>query len=174
MLGWADGLAKANEVRWRRTTAWSRSIGDGALTGGMSWEALNNIAAAKDRPLVIVVNDNERSYAPTIGGLAEPSGHPADHAPATSACSPVVKEVLDRTPVVGTPFFDDAARHKKGLKDFVAPQGMFEDLGLKYVGPIDGHDIEALESALRRAKRLRRSGHRPLHHREGPRLPAAR
>lgn len=69
VLGWADGLAKANEVLGKDDHVVA-VIGDGALTGGMAWEALNNIAAAKDRPLVIVVNDNERSYAPTIGGLA--------------------------------------------------------------------------------------------------------
>lgn len=68
-LGWADGLAKARQVQGEKGHVVA-VIGDGALTGGMAWEALNNIAAAKDRPLIIVVNDNERSYAPTIGGLA--------------------------------------------------------------------------------------------------------
>ncbi|MEV0375758.1 1-deoxy-D-xylulose-5-phosphate synthase, partial [Streptomyces sp. NPDC050636] len=128
-------------------------IGDGALTGGMAWEALNNIAAAKDRPLVIVVNDNERSYAPTIGGLAN---HLATLR-TTDGYERFLargKDILERTPVVGKPLYETLHGAKKGLKDFIAPQGMFEDLGLKYVGPIDGHDIEALESALARAKRF--------------------
>ncbi|MGW6601866.1 1-deoxy-D-xylulose-5-phosphate synthase [Streptomyces sp. NPDC055036] len=152
VLGWADGLAKANEVL-KKDDHVVAVIGDGALTGGMAWEALNNIAAAKDRPLVIVVNDNERSYAPTIGGLAN---HLATLR-ITDGYERFLargKEILDRTPVVGRPLYDTLHGAKKGLKDFIAPQGMFEDLGLKYVGPIDGHDIEALESALQRAKRF--------------------
>ncbi|WP_336320435.1 1-deoxy-D-xylulose-5-phosphate synthase [Streptomyces lavendofoliae] len=152
VLGWADGLAKANEVLDRDDHVVA-VIGDGALTGGMAWEALNNIAEAKDRPLVIVVNDNERSYAPTIGGLA-------NHLATLRTTDGYerflarTKEILDRTPVVGKPLYETLHGAKKGLKDFIAPQGMFEDLGLKYVGPIDGHDIEALESALTRAKRF--------------------
>ena len=152
VLGWADGLAKANELR-KRDDHVVAVIGDGALTGGMAWEALNNIAEAKDRPLVIVVNDNERSYAPTIGGLA-------NHLATLRTTDGYerfltrTKEILDRTPVVGRPLYETLHGAKKGLKDFIAPQGMFEDLGLKYVGPIDGHDIEALESALARAKRF--------------------
>ncbi|MFK0293175.1 1-deoxy-D-xylulose-5-phosphate synthase [Streptomyces sp. NPDC090442] len=152
VLGWAEGIAKAHEVRGTddRVVA---VIGDGALTGGMAWEALNNIAAAKDRPLVIVVNDNERSYAPTIGGLAN---HLATLR-TTDGYERFLargKDILERTPVVGKPLYETLHGAKKGLKDFIAPQGMFEDLGLKYVGPIDGHDIEALESALARAKRF--------------------
>ncbi|MEU9111590.1 1-deoxy-D-xylulose-5-phosphate synthase [Streptomyces sp. NPDC048483] len=152
VLGWADGLAKANEVRGKDDHVVA-VIGDGALTGGMAWEALNNIAAAKDRPLVIVVNDNERSYAPTIGGLANHLAtlRTSDGYERFLARG---KDLLERTPVVGKPLYETLHGAKKGLKDFIAPQGMFEDLGLKYVGPIDGHDIEALESALARAKRF--------------------
>ncbi|MBF6045534.1 1-deoxy-D-xylulose-5-phosphate synthase [Streptomyces sp. NRRL B-1677] len=152
VLGWADGLAKANQVRGRKDHVVA-VIGDGALTGGMAWEALNNIAVAKDRPLVIVVNDNERSYEPTIGGLAN---HLATLR-TTDGYERFLargKDILERTPVVGKPLYETLHGAKKGLKDFIAPQGMFEDLGLKYVGPIDGHDIEALESALQRAKRF--------------------
>ncbi|MEV6778738.1 1-deoxy-D-xylulose-5-phosphate synthase [Streptomyces syringium] len=152
VLGWADGLAKANEVL-KKDDHVVAVIGDGALTGGMAWEALNNIAAAKDRPLVIVVNDNERSYAPTIGGLAN---HLATLR-TTDGYERFLargKDLLERTPVLGKPLYETLHGAKKGLKDFIAPQGMFEDLGLKYVGPIDGHDIEALESALQRAKRF--------------------
>ncbi|MET9873479.1 1-deoxy-D-xylulose-5-phosphate synthase [Actinacidiphila glaucinigra] len=152
VLGWADGLAKANEQLGKRDHTVA-VIGDGALTGGMAWEALNNIAAAKDRPLVIVVNDNERSYAPTIGGLA-------NHLATLRTTDGYerfltrTKELLERTPVIGQPLYETLHGAKKGFKDFIAPQGMFEDLGLKYVGPIDGHDLAALESALQRAKRF--------------------
>ncbi|MFD7319816.1 1-deoxy-D-xylulose-5-phosphate synthase [Streptomyces sp. NPDC059875] len=152
VLGWADGLAKANEVL-KKDDHVVAVIGDGALTGGMAWEALNNIAAAKDRPLVIVVNDNERSYAPTIGGLA-------DHLATLRTTDGYErflawgKDVLQRTPVVGQPLYGSLHGAKKGFKDAFAPQGLFEDLGLKYVGPIDGHDITAVESALTRAKRF--------------------
>ncbi|MEU3663272.1 1-deoxy-D-xylulose-5-phosphate synthase [Streptomyces sp. NPDC032940] len=151
-LGWADGLAKARRVQGERGHVVA-VVGDGALTGGMAWEALNNIAAAKDRPLIIVVNDNERSYAPTIGGLA-------DHLATlrtTDGYERVLawgKQVLQRTPVVGNLVYEALHGAKKGFKDAFAPQGLFEDLGLKYLGPIDGHDIGAVESALRRAKRF--------------------
>ncbi|WP_175409847.1 1-deoxy-D-xylulose-5-phosphate synthase [Streptomyces sp. TRM64462] len=152
VLGWADGLAKANEILGRDDHVVA-VVGDGALTGGMAWEALNNIADAKDRPLVIVVNDNGRSYAPTIGGLA---GHLATLR-TTDGYERFLawgKDVLGRTPVVGRPLYGSLHGAKKGLKDFIAPQGLFEDLGLKYVGPVDGHDIAAVESALHRAKRF--------------------
>ena len=152
VLGWADGLAKANQLRGVEDHVVAVT-GDGALTGGMAWEALNNIAGAKDRPLVIVVNDNERSYAPTIGGLA-------NHLATLRTTDGYErwlergKQMLNRTPVVGRPLYGTLHGAKKGLKDVIAPQGMFEDLGIKYVGPIDGHDIGALESALQRAKRF--------------------
>ncbi|MFB7214435.1 1-deoxy-D-xylulose-5-phosphate synthase [Streptomyces sp. NPDC056255] len=152
VLGWADGLTKANEVL-KRDDHVVAVIGDGALTGGMAWEALNNIAAAKDRPLVIVVNDNERSYGPTIGGLAN---HLATLR-TTDGYERFLswgKDVLRQTPVIGQPLYESLHGAKKGFKDAFAPQGMFEDLGLKYVGPIDGHDIAAVESALHRAKRF--------------------
>ncbi|MFD7503563.1 1-deoxy-D-xylulose-5-phosphate synthase [Streptomyces sp. NPDC059850] len=152
VLGWADGLAKANETLGR-TDHVVAVIGDGALTGGMAWEALNNIAAARDRPLIIVVNDNERSYAPTIGGLA---GH-LSTLRTTDGYERFLawgKDVLQRTPVVGQPLYGSLHGAKRGFKETFAPQGMFEDLGLKYVGPIDGHDLAAVEGALRRAKRF--------------------
>ncbi|WP_067504800.1 1-deoxy-D-xylulose-5-phosphate synthase [Actinoplanes sp. TFC3] len=148
-LSYADGISKAFALRGedRHVVA---VVGDGALTGGMCWEALNNIAAAKNR-LVIVVNDNGRSYAPTIGGLA-------DHLstlrlnPGYERVLDLVKNALGSTPVVGKPAFEVLHAVKKGIKDAVSPQPMFEDLGIKYIGPIDGHDTQAMESALRRAK----------------------
>lgn len=150
-LSWADGIARGYEITKQRDRHVVAVVGDGALTGGMAWEALNNIAASKTRPLVIVVNDNERSYAPTVGGLAN---HLATLRTNRSYEKILDwgKGVLERTPVVGQPIYETLHGLKKGIKDIVAPQGMFEDLGLKYIGPVDGHDIEAVEFALRRAK----------------------
>ncbi len=152
VLSYADGIAKAFGVTG---SAHSRHVvavvGDGALTGGMAWEALNNIAGAPDRPVVIVVNDNERSYSPTIGGMA----HHLATLRTTKGYERFLewgKRTLGRTPVVGPPMYEALHGMKKGIKDVVAPQGMFEDLGLKYVGPVDGHDIFAVEHALLRAK----------------------
>ncbi|MGY1726924.1 1-deoxy-D-xylulose-5-phosphate synthase [Geodermatophilus sp. SYSU D01062] len=149
-LSYADGLAKAFAVRGDKRPVVA-VVGDGALTGGMAWEALNNIAAAQDRPVVIVVNDNGRSYSPTIGGVAD--------ALATLRLRPgyeqallAIRQALHKAPVVGSALYDALHGLKKGVKDVLAPQGMFEDLGLKYVGPVDGHDVEVLESALRRAR----------------------
>jgi 1-deoxy-D-xylulose-5-phosphate synthase len=148
-LSYADGLSRAYALRGE-SRAVVAVVGDGALTGGMCWEALNNIAAA-DRPVTVVVNDNGRSYAPTIGGLAD---HLASLrlAPEYEQVMDVVKQVLGRTPLIGAPLYDALHGIKKGIKDTVSPQGMFEDLGLKYVGPVDGHDLAAVESALRRAR----------------------
>ncbi|MFC8453392.1 1-deoxy-D-xylulose-5-phosphate synthase, partial [Kitasatospora sp. NPDC057223] len=151
VLGYADGLAKANKIQGHKDRPVVAVIGDGALTGGMAWEALNNIADATDLPVVIVVNDNERSYSPTIGGLAN---HLATLR-TTQGYERFLswgKDALQRTPVVGQSLFETLHGAKKGLKDFIAPQGMFEDLGLKYIGPIDGHDLVALESALTKAR----------------------
>ncbi|MBV2156103.1 1-deoxy-D-xylulose-5-phosphate synthase [Kitasatospora sp. SUK 42] len=150
-LSYADGLAKAARLLGQYDRHTVAVIGDGALTGGLAWEALNNIAEARDRPLVIVVNDNERSYARTIGGLAN---HLATlrTTQGYERFLALGKEALQRTPLVGQPLFDALHGAKKGFKDAFAPQGMFEDLGLKYLGPIDGHDLGAVEQALRQAR----------------------
>ncbi|RAJ44236.1 1-deoxy-D-xylulose-5-phosphate synthase [Kitasatospora sp. SolWspMP-SS2h] len=151
VLGYADGLAKANKIQGRKDRPVVAVIGDGALTGGMAWEALNNIADSRDLPVVIVVNDNERSYSPTIGGLA----NHLSTLRTTQGYERFLswgKDALQRTPVVGQAMFETLHGAKKGLKDFIAPQGMFEDLGLKYIGPIDGHDLQALESAFTKAR----------------------
>jgi 1-deoxy-D-xylulose-5-phosphate synthase len=149
-LSYADGLAKAYALRGEKRAVVA-VVGDGALTGGMCWEALNNIAGAPARPVIIVVNDNGRSYAVTVGGLAD---HLASLrlAPAYEQVLDVVRSVLGRTPLVGRPLFEALHGIKRGLKDVMQPQVLFEDLGLKYVGPIDGHDVGAVESALRRAR----------------------
>ena len=149
-LSYADGMAKAFELTGHRNRHVVAVVGDGALTGGMCWEALNNIAAAK-RPVVIVVNDNGRSYAPTIGGFD-------DHL-AGLRLQPGYERLLERGRVAlrGVPVIGEACYHavhsvKAGLKDAISPQVMFTDLGIKYVGPIDGHDEHAVENALRHAR----------------------
>jgi 1-deoxy-D-xylulose-5-phosphate synthase len=149
-LCYADGLAKAYRLRGETDRTVVAVIGDGALTGGMAWEALNNIAVASGSRIVIVVNDNGRSYQPTIGGLA-------DHL-ATVRVSQRYEQVLDyikttltHTPLVGPPLYETLHGLKKGIKDVLQPQVLFEDLGLKYLGPINGHDEQMVEHALRRA-----------------------
>ena len=149
-LSYADGLAKAYRLRGEPRSVVA-VIGDGALTGGMAWEALNNIAVAKDSRLVIVVNDNGRSYQPTIGGLAT-------HLAAVRASQryeqvlDYIKTSLSHTPLVGPPLYETLHGLKKGLKDVLQPQVLFEDLGIKYLGPVDGHDEQLVEHALRRAR----------------------
>jgi 1-deoxy-D-xylulose-5-phosphate synthase len=150
-LSWSDGIAKAYQLRGQPERHVVAVVGDGALTGGMAWEALNNIATGRDRPLVIVVNDNERSYAPTIGGLA----HHLSTLRTTRGYERFLewgKSALRRGGPPGRLAFEALHGVKKGIKDVVAPQGMFEDLGIKYIGPVDGHDVGELEHALRRAK----------------------
>ena len=149
-LSYADGLAKAYRLRGEHDRTVVAVIGDGALTGGMAWEALNNIAIARDSKIVIVVNDNGRSYQPTIGGLAS-------HLAAIRVSQryenvlDLIKTTVTRTPLVGQPLYGALHGAKKGLKDFLQPQVLFEDLGIKYVGPIDGHDEPMMELALRKA-----------------------
>lgn len=150
-LSWGDGISRGFTLSGSRDRHVVVVVGDGALTGGMSWEALNNLSPESDRNLVIVVNDNERSYSPTIGGVATY----LSTLRATKGYERFLdwgKEFLHKTPVVGGAIYDTLHGMKKGIKDIVAPQGMFEDLGLKYLGPIDGHDIAAMEKALHIAK----------------------
>ncbi|MBF4765928.1 1-deoxy-D-xylulose-5-phosphate synthase [Nocardioides islandensis] len=151
-LSYADGLAKAYAIRGedRHVVA---VIGDGALTGGMAWEALNNIAVSPQSRLVIVVNDNGRSYTPTIGGLTNALTRLRTN-PRYEPLLDQVKKRLNAVPGVGPAAYDALHAMKKGLKDALAPQGLFEDLGLKYVGPVDGHDRAALEQSLASAKRF--------------------
>jgi 1-deoxy-D-xylulose-5-phosphate synthase len=150
-LSWADGVSRGFSLTGQADRHVVAVVGDGALTGGMSWEALNNLSPESDRNLVIVVNDNERSYSPTIGGLATYL--------TTLRASKEYERILSRgkrmlhnTPLVGKYIYGTLHGIKKGMKDMLAPQGMFEDLGFKYLGPIDGHDIEAMEKTLLMAK----------------------
>ena len=150
-LSWADGISRGFSLTGQSDRHVVAVVGDGALTGGMSWEALNNLSPESDRNLVIVVNDNERSYSPTIGGLATY----LTTLRASKEYERILgrgKRMLHKTPVVGKYIYGTLHGMKKGIKDMVAPQGMFEDLGFKYLGPIDGHDISAMEKTLQIAK----------------------
>ena len=150
-LSWADGIARANHLQGHDERHVVAVIGDGAMTGGMAWEALDNIADSSDRHLVIVVNDNGRSYAPTIGGLA----HHLDALRTNPGYERVlsgVKRTLLSQGAPGRAAFDALHGLKRGLKDVLVPSAFFEDLGVKYTGPVDGHDITAIEFALTRAR----------------------
>jgi 1-deoxy-D-xylulose-5-phosphate synthase len=151
-LSYADGLAKAIRLQRKGGTVVA-FVGDGSLTGGMAWEALNNIAASDDLPLVIVVNDNGRSYTPTVGGLARHLTGLRTN-PRYEQILELVKRNVSRAPLLGNAAYDILHGIKIGLKDVLAPQGLFSDLGLKYVGPVDGHDIAEVERALRQAKQF--------------------
>ena len=155
-LSWAHGVAVENQRRGRDRHVVA-VIGDGALTGGMAWEALNSIADHVHSNLVIVVNDNGRSYAPTIGGLA----HHLDALRTSKHYERALawgKRTLLKGGKPGEAAFDALHGLKAGVKDMLVPQVMFEDLGLKYVGPVDGHDEVAIEFALTHAK----SANRPV------------
>ena len=150
-LSWAEGIAKAFRLRGETDRTVVAVVGDGSLTGGMAWEALNNIAV-DELPIVIVVNDNGRSYQPTVGGLAKQfSGIRTD--PRYEQAKGTVRTAVSRTPVVGNMAVDIMDALRAGVKDVLVPQQMFSDLGIKYIGPFDGHDIMATERALRQAKR---------------------
>jgi 1-deoxy-D-xylulose-5-phosphate synthase len=149
-LSYADGLAKAFELTGAQHRRVVAIVGDGALTGGMCWEALNNIAAGKSRSVIVVVNDNGRSYAPTVGGLADRLAS-LRLRPGYERLLDSTKRGLTRLPLVGRAAYAVLHALKEGLKDALSPQMLFADLGIKYLGPIDGHDLAALESAFRMA-----------------------
>lgn len=155
-LSYADGLSKAKELSGRSADKVVAVVGDGALTGGMCWEALNNIAAG-ERNVVIVVNDNGRSYSPTIGGFANNLTKLRGQL-AALRMQPGYDEVMENGKKtlksmgwVGERTFDALHALKEGVKYQVLPTEMFSDLGMKYVGPVEGHDVKALISALKYA-----------------------
>lgn len=157
-LSYADGLAKAKELTGRADEHVVAVVGDGALTGGMCWEALNNIAAG-NRNVVIVVNDNGRSYSPTIGGLANNLTKLRDQLaairiqPGYDEVMESGKKTLKSMGWVGERTFDALHALKEGVKYQVVPTQMFSDLGMKYIGPVEGHDVKALLNAFKYAKR---------------------
>ena len=129
-------------------------IGDGALTGGMAYEALNQIAHLQPPNLVIVINDNGRSYAPTVGGLARHLSQLRVD-PRYERIKDEISRLLRDLPLVGSTADQAAYRVKEGLKQLLQPSTIFESLGIKYAGLVDGHDEPALEEVLSRAKKLR-------------------
>ncbi|ALC06092.1 1-deoxy-D-xylulose-5-phosphate synthase [Corynebacterium deserti GIMN1.010] len=150
-LSYADGLAKAMQLNGDSDRSVVAVVGDGALTGGMCWEALNNIAAAKDRKVVVVVNDNGRSYSPTIGGFAENLAelrmqHFYDRVMEKG------KSSLKSMGWVGERTFEALHAFKEGVKSTVIPTEMFPELGMKYIGPVDGHNQKAVDNALKYAQ----------------------
>ena len=157
-LSWADGISRARRLTGDGDRYVIAVVGDGALTGGMAWEAINNIAADKKRRVVIVVNDNGRSYAPTVGGVADylaslrPTIDSLRVAPAYEGALDWWKKRLQSGGPAGQFTYKSLHAMKKGIKDWWAPQGMFEDLGMKYIGPVDGHNLQAMENALAMAK----------------------
>lgn len=151
-LSWAEGMAKGYALQGEDRTVVA-VVGDGALTGGMAWEALNNIAAEPNLRLVIVVNDNGRSYTPTVGGLANHLAGLRTN-PRYEQTLSLAKRVINKIPLVGRPLYDLMHGFKTGVKDVVAPQDLFSDLGIKYTGPIDGHDLGALTNHLEQARQF--------------------
>ncbi|PQM74650.1 1-deoxy-D-xylulose-5-phosphate synthase [Corynebacterium sp. J010B-136] len=146
-----DGLSKAFCIKGESRRNAVAVVGDGALTGGMCWEALNNISADKVRNAVIVVNDNGRSYSPTIGGLSENlSRIRAQHG--YDELMEHGKKTLKSLGWVGNRTFDALRAVKEGVKSSILPTEMFPELGMKYIGPINGHDLDALDHALSYAR----------------------
>jgi len=129
-------------------------IGDGALTGGMAYEALNQIAHLMPPNLIIVINDNGRSYAPTVGGLARHLSQLRVD-PRYERMKEEISRLLRDLPLLGATADQAAYRVKEGLKQLLQPSTIFESLGIKYAGLVDGHDEPALEEVLSRAKKLR-------------------
>ncbi len=150
-LSYATGLALAREDGDDSYIV--AVIGDGALTGGMAYEALNHIAQVSPKRLIIVINDNGRSYAPTVGGLA---AHLAALRvnPAYERSKEILGEMARRIPLVGESTDEALHRMKEALKQVLQPATFLDVLGIKYTGPIDGHDLEVLEATLERAKQF--------------------
>jgi 1-deoxy-D-xylulose-5-phosphate synthase len=152
-LSYALGIAEAR-LRKRQAGHVVAVIGDGALTGGMAYEALNQIAHLQPPNLIIVINDNGRSYAPTVGGLARHLSQLRVD-PRYERIKEDISRLLRDLPLVGATADQAAYRVKESLKQLLQPSTVFESLGIKYAGFVDGHDEPALEEVLSRAKRLR-------------------
>ena len=150
-LSWADGIAKAFKISGQNDRFVVALLGDGSLTGGMTWEALNNITHENDRKLVIVVNDNGRSYAPTIGGLAKHLNNIRTDK-TYKRLYRFSKKVFYSFGSIGRMIFNAARGAGRSALESMAPASMFPNLDIKYIGPVDGHDIVALEHAFKQAK----------------------
>ena len=150
-LSWADGIAKAYSLTGQDDRYVVALIGDGALTGGMAWEALNNISHDNSRRLVVIVNDNGRSYAPTVGGFARTLNGIRTQTSYRKLYR-LSKRFFEKFGWFGRMIWSVARGAGKGLFNATTPKSMFPNLDLKYIGPIDGHNLEQVEVALRQAK----------------------
>jgi 1-deoxy-D-xylulose-5-phosphate synthase len=185
VLSYAYGMAIARDAGFDPHRHIVAVIGDGSMTGGMAYEALNNLGHSKQR-VIIVLNDNGRSYAPTISNLSHsaPAAVPAvelgpdDKAPLTERITASLSHGLTRIrlnpvyvarqrrlehwleglPLIGQQAEKGMEAFKAAVREFLQPPSFFEALGVRYTGPIDGHDIEALEQALRNAEELSAEG----------------
>ncbi|QIM18479.1 1-deoxy-D-xylulose-5-phosphate synthase [Leucobacter coleopterorum] len=151
-LSWADGISRAFSRTGQQDRHVVAVVGDGALTGGMTWEALNNITDDNDRNLVIIMNDNGRSYAPTIGGMAR-----FLNSVRVTGSYRDLQEGSERLfSRFGSPGRIVYRATRGAMRGFVSRasgnQDLYANLDIKYVGPVDGHDLEALELAMHQAK----------------------
>ena len=152
-LSWADGISRAFKATGQADRHVVAVIGDGALTGGMAWEALNNITDDNDRNLVVIVNDNGRSYAPTIGGLARGLSKVRTE-PWYREGYRVSKRIFSVFGPLGRVLFNATHAFIDSLLSFGVPKGIFPNLDIKHLGPVDGHDLVSLEKVLQQAKNL--------------------
>ncbi len=153
-LSWADGVSRALTRTGRSDRHVVAVVGDGALTGGMTWEALNNITDDNDRNLVIVVNDNGRSYAPTIGGMARYLNR-VRTADTYHSLRRGSDNLFRSFGPIGRAMYRGLRGGTRGfLSRFTNNAALYSNLDIKYLGPIDGHDLDALLETLELAKGL--------------------
>ena len=151
-LSWADGISRAFNMTGQSDRHVIAVVGDGALTGGMTWEALNNISDDNDRNLVVVVNDNGRSYAPTIGGMARFLSRVRTQR-SYKTWRMRSERFFAKFGHPGRAFYRGVRGAMRGfLSRFTNNQALYSNLDIKYIGPVDGHDLHALEVAFRQAK----------------------
>ena len=171
-LSWADGVSRALTRTGRKDRHVVAVVGDGALTGGMTWEALNNISDDNDRNLVIVVNDNGRSYAPTIGGMARYLNR-VRTADTYRTLHRGSDSLFRKLGPAARAFYRGVRGGTHGfLSRFTNNAALYSNLDIKYLGPVDGHDLPIAHRDARAREGLRRARDRARDHREGPRLPA--
>ena len=147
----ALGMAKARDIKQENNSIIC-VIGDGALTGGMALEALND-AGSSDTKLTVILNDNEMSISKNVGGVNMLLSKLRTKRLYTKS-NISAKKIIKKVPVVGAPFVKFVQKTKRSIKQFIIPKMYFEDIGFRYLGPVDGHDIEKLESLLKISKEL--------------------
>lgn len=147
----ALGMAKARDIKQENNSIIC-VIGDGALTGGMALEALND-AGSSDTKLTVILNDNEMSISKNVGGVNMLLSKLRTKRLYTKS-NISAKKIIKKVPVVGAPFVKFVQKAKRSIKQFIIPKMYFEDIGFRYLGPVDGHDIEKLESLLKISKEL--------------------